>query len=143
MKVFVDTNVIIDFYDKRTDFYLPASQIFDLAKQGNIRIGVSTTSFVNAFYLLRKSYNVEELYNLLDGLSKLCIITPSDEKVIKESLRLRRKDFEDTVQYESAKAVNADVIVTRNKKDFENLGANVMTPIEFLNDFFAKKLNKK
>ena len=24
-------------------------------------------------------------------------------------------------------------------KDFENLGVNVMTPIDFLNDFFAKK----
>ncbi len=143
MKVFVDTNVIIDFYDRRPDFYLPAAKIFDLTKQGNIQIAVSTTSFVNAFYLLRKSYSAEELYNLLDGLSKLCIITPVDEKVIKESLRLRRKDFEDTVQYESAQAVNADVIVTRNKKDFENLGVNVMTPIEFLNDFFAKKQDKK
>jgi predicted nucleic acid-binding protein len=143
MKVFLDTNIIIDFYDRRDGFYQPAETIMSLAENNEIKIAVSATTIINAFYLLRKRLSIEDLYDEFGYLSTFCIITPSDEKVIKESLRLRRKDFEDSVQYESAKAVNADVIVTRNKKDFENLGANVMTPIEFLNDFFAKKLNKK
>lgn len=143
MIVFLDTNVLMDFYDNRPDFFRPAAQIMECTDNGEFEIAASTISFVNIFYLLRKKYNTEKLYDKLENLSQKCHVSPVDEKVIKESLRLRRKDFEDTVQYESAKAVNADVIVTRNKKDFENLGANVMTPIEFLNDFFAKKLNKK
>ena len=31
MKVFLDTNIVIDFYDQRGDFYYPAAVIFDLA----------------------------------------------------------------------------------------------------------------
>ena len=31
MKVFLDTNVVIDFYDKRGEFFYPAAIIFDLA----------------------------------------------------------------------------------------------------------------
>ena len=34
MKVFLDTNIVIDFYDQRGDFYYPAAVIFDLAYQG-------------------------------------------------------------------------------------------------------------
>ena len=139
MRVFIDTNVIIDFYDKRIDFYLPASQIFELAKKDAFEMAVSSISFVNAFYLLRKSYSKEELYNLLNGLSKLCKIAPVGEKEIKEGLALFGKDFEDSVQYKSAISTNADVIVTRNKKDFDSFNLKVMTPIEFLDDFFAKK----
>lgn len=143
MKVFLDTNIIIDFYDQRTGFYQPAETIMSLAENNEINITVSATTIINAFYLLRKRLSIDALYEELDYLSTFCTVSPVDEKVIKESLSLRRKDFEDSVQYESAKAVNADVIVTRNKKDFENLGVNVMTPIEFLNDFFAKKQDKK
>ena len=28
MKVFLDTNIVIDFYDQRGDFYYPAAVIF-------------------------------------------------------------------------------------------------------------------
>ncbi|MBQ3657509.1 MAG: PIN domain-containing protein [Bacteroidales bacterium] len=139
MKVFLDTNIIIDFYDQRADFFQPAETIMSLAEKKEINIIVSATTIINAFYILRKRLSIDDLYEEFGNLSQLCTISPADEKIIKESLRLRRKDFEDSVQYESAMSVNADVIVTRNKKDFENLGANVMTPIEFLNDFFAKK----
>ena len=40
MKVFLDTNIIIDFYDKRGEFYYPAAIIFDLAYKGKIQICV-------------------------------------------------------------------------------------------------------
>lgn len=40
MKVFLDTNIIIDFYDKRGEFYYPAAIIFDLAYKGKIQLYV-------------------------------------------------------------------------------------------------------
>ena len=63
MKVFLDTNVIIDFYAQRESFFRPAAIIVDLAMRGNIELCVSSLSFVNAFYVLRKTYQVEELYD--------------------------------------------------------------------------------
>lgn len=42
MKVFLDTNIIIDLYSQRENHYIAASQIFDLAVRGEIEIVVSS-----------------------------------------------------------------------------------------------------
>lgn len=40
MKVFLDTNVILDFYDSDRGHYQPAAIIFDLALKGKIELSV-------------------------------------------------------------------------------------------------------
>lgn len=132
MKVFLDTNIIIDFYDRRGDFYYPAAVIFDLAYNKKIKLIISTITFVNAFFILRKSYSREELYQSMLGLASLCEISDVNKGVIKKCLTLGRKDFEDSVQYESALLHQADVIITRNIKDFRDFAENVQTPTDFL-----------
>ena len=52
--------------------------------------------------------------------------------LLKKCLTLERKDFEDSVQYESALLHQVDVIVTRNVKDFRDFAENVQTPADFL-----------
>lgn len=137
MKVFLDTNIVIDFYDKRGEFYYPAAIIFDLAQKNKITLFVSAITFVNAFFLLRKSYSREELYKSMRELSTLCQITKVDSTIIRKCLKEERKDFEDGVQYESALIKKVDVVLTRNKKDFQDFANNVQTPSEFLDTFFA------
>lgn len=132
MKVFLDTNIVIDFYDQRGDFYYPAAVIFDLAHKRKIQLYVSAITFVNAFFILRKSYSREELYQSMLGLAALCEITDVDKEIIKKCLSFERKDFEDSVQYESALLHQVDVIETRNVKDFRDFAENVQTPADFL-----------
>lgn len=138
MNVFLDTNIVIDFYDKRGEFYYPAAIIFDLAHKNKITIFVSAITFVNAFFLLRKSYSHEELYKSMRELSTLCEITRVDSAIIRKCLEEERKDFEDGVQYESALIKDVDVVVTRNVKDFLDFANNVQTPTDFLDSFFGK-----
>ena len=52
--------------------------------------------------------------------------------IVKSSVSLRAKDFEDAMQYFSAKEIGADCIVTRNVKDFDFAEIEVLTPHEFL-----------
>lgn len=132
MKAFLDTNVVIDFYDQRDEFYYPAAIIFDLAYKGKIQLYVSATTFVNAYFLLRKSYSRTDLYQSMTGLASLCMITGVDSDIIKRCLAMERKDFEDSVQYESALLCQVDVIVTRNIKDFKDFASNVQSPADFL-----------
>ncbi len=138
MKVFLDTNVIIDFYDRRGEFYYPAAVLFDLANKEKIKILVSATTFVNAFFILRKTYKREELYNSMKGLASLCEITSVNGDIIRKCLQEECRDFEDGVQYTSALFHQADVIVTRNVKDFASFGKKVQTPSAFLNEFLCK-----
>ena len=98
MKVFLDTNIIIDLYSQRDDFYNAASHIFDLAVRGEIELVVSSTTFVNAFFLLKDYYSREELYETMENLASVCLISSVDGNMIREALRMRAKDFEDSMQ---------------------------------------------
>lgn len=97
MKVFLDTNVVIDFYDKRGEFFYPSAILFDLAYQGTISLYVSAIAFVNAFFILRKTYSRSELYESMKGLASLCTITETDKIIIERCLDGEYKDFEDRV----------------------------------------------
>lgn len=138
MKVFLDTNVVIDFYDKRGEFFYPATIIFDLAYKGTISLYVSAITFVNAFFILRKTYSRSELYESMKGLASLCIITEADKIIIERCLDGEYKDFEDRVQFESAVRHDVDVIVTRNIKDFERHIILIQTPKDFVEAFLKQ-----
>lgn len=132
MKVLIDTNVLLDFYCKREDFYQNAADIFDLACNTEIELWVSSISFVNFFYITRKEYTIEQRYEILRGLMEICYIASTNQKVLADALSAIIPDFEDMVQYHSARHVSADCIVTRNVKDFASVNIPVLTPQQFL-----------
>jgi predicted nucleic acid-binding protein len=51
------------------------------------------------------------------------------------TLELEAKDFEDALQYYCACDNDCDIIVTRNKKDFDFSTIEVLTPEEFLQKY--------
>lgn len=61
--------------------------------------------------------------------------------VVKNALQSGFTDFEDALQHSSAQAVDADCIVTRNKKDFFASEIPVYEIDEFL-DLFQSEDNK-
>lgn len=140
MRVFLDTNIIIDFCAERKDFFKAAALIFTLGKRGKIELVASCISFVNAFYILRKYYPKSILFEKLKAIAHSCRISKTDEEVLHRCFDEEYPDFEDAMQYFSATTDNVDVIVTRNKKHFVMSGANrLMAPEEFLDAFFAGK----
>lgn len=133
MRAFLDTNIIIDFYDKRPSFFDAAAQIIAMAYRKEVEIVVSPTSIVNAFYLLRKSYDVGELASAFLELSEMCTISDITHTMITDCLKRKNiKDFEDCVQIASAKEAKADIIITRDRAHFADCGIAVQTPTEFL-----------
>ncbi len=132
-RVFVDTNVVIDFLDKRAGFYKDAMDIFTKAYYQEIEIYISPVTFATASYLLRK-HGKEELRQLLSNLRKLISVTYCDDTVIDNSIASDFDDFEDAMQYFSALKSKAVVIITRNVKDFAKSTIKVITPSEFLSE---------
>ena len=125
MKVFLDTNIILDFYDSSRGHYLPTAIVFDLAIKGKIELFVCSQSFITAFYLLRKVYDKETLYTSMKSLFNLCHVTAVDASIIEKALMEEGVDFEDTVQYFSSRTIDADVILTRDGKGFNEFGIKV------------------
>ena len=131
MKVFVDTNVLVDYICKREPFFVPAKSLFALCLLGKIEIVISSLSVVNAIYIGRK-YKSVELKQKLKGLSQIVSFVDLSTSAVLESLDTTWKDYEDALQNTTALAVGADSIVTRNKKDFEDTSLTVYTPDELL-----------
>ena len=131
MKVFLDTNIVIDLLDKREPFYIDAVKLFTLAYQKEITLFVSPMTYATASYLLRK-HGKEGMRKLLSNFRQLSQITTADEKVVDEALASSFDDYEDALQYYSALTRNVDVIVTRNKKDFTSASIPVLSPKELL-----------
>jgi len=136
MKIFLDTNIILDFYDSSRGHYMPSAIIFDLALKQKIEIYVCAQSFITAFYILRKVYDKNELYHSMRTLFSLCNVTPVDASIIEKALRLEGRDFEDTCQYHSFACSEADIILTRDRKGFDDFNVRHISAEEFLNEFF-------
>ena len=130
-KVFIDTNVLIDFILER-EGAKNAADILQLGEEKKIRTAASFLTMANTAYIIRKGRTQTELYALLTDLSDMIEILPMDERQFKDALDRPASDFEDVLQYECAKAHGCDVIVTRNSRHFPFAQIPVLSPAEFL-----------
>jgi len=133
-QVFVDTNILVDFLADRKPYSKAATELFERAEKGNLKLYTSSHSFATTHYLLKKYKGEEALRTLLTSLLDLIEIIPIDGFIIKKSLVSKHKDFEDAVQILAANTIRTlDFITTRNLKDFKDAGITVLPPDELLN----------
>jgi len=130
-RLFLDTNVVIDLLERREPFWQDAVRLFTEAYHGRVRLFVSPMTYATASFLLRKN-GAMGVKGLLNNLRKLSNVSTANEQTVDDSLASQFSDFEDAMQYYCALKAKANVIITRNVKDFSNSKLPVMTPNEFL-----------
>ena len=133
MKVFYDSNVILDVLLNRSDFISESMSALKLSELRKVKGFISIVSITDIFYLLKKNLKdnqaaIEKMKTLLSVVN----IAKADKKIAFHALNSGWNDFEDAVQYSVAKKLKAKYIVTRNKKDFSNSNIAVVSPAEFL-----------
>ena len=116
-KVFIDTNIFIDYIDNREGAGL-AQNIFNIAAKGKIILYASTLTFANMAYVIKKRRTREEVLNILDHFEQCVEVLPMDRQQLRNAIDQPCKDFEDMLQYQCAAAGNCEVFVTNNLKDF-------------------------
>lgn len=131
-KIFVDTNIILDWLGKRAPYYPAAGRLFSLGEAGEIEILVSTMSFITTEYILRKQIGKENARLALAAMHTICTVCTSGAKEIDLSIAHTGKDFEDGFQYYTAIHNKAVVIVTRNPKDFVQSVVPIMSAETYL-----------
>jgi predicted nucleic-acid-binding protein len=133
MVVLLDTNILLDFLQNRELDSACANEIIKLCAKQIISGFMAAHSISNMFYILRKDYSVEERKEMLLDLCSIIDIVDIDKQKIIISLSNKDfSDFEDCLQAECAKRVNADYIITRNLKDFTNSPVPSILPDDFL-----------
>lgn len=134
-RLFLDTNVMLDFLGERFPFYYDVEKIVSLSDQNKVKIVVSPISYTTVSYFLTKYENSEIAIRKLrkfKAISDVCII---DETTIEKGLSSNFKDFEDALQFHNALDSNCSVIITRNLKDFKKSTIPVLSPTQFIKTF--------
>ena len=129
MKLFLDTNVLIDFILERPLFYQPAAMVISYAAERKIEVCVSALSVVTANFICveRCKMPLDVYRRKMDFLRKVIEICSVDSSDIYSSYDAKWKDLEDGVQYFSATRAKVDYLVTRNVKDFEESDTKVIS----------------
>lgn len=128
MKALIDTNIIIDILGKREPFYQDALHVFRLCELRRLEGVVSATSITDIAYILRKFAPPEAVMDSLKTLLAIMDIASVTKADILSAMELPMPDFEDAVQAACAKRIKADVIITRNIKDFRGSPVKAVMP---------------
>ena len=132
MKVFLDTNIVLDLLLQR-EGYEESAEILSMQEQGKIQTCVSVLTMVNAAYVYRKTVGEKMTVVNLKYLSAFMEVLPMDNDMLQKAIFLDGPDFEDLYQGVCASENGCDAIVTRNVKHFNGFPA--VTPSDFLNSF--------
>jgi len=135
LKVYIDTNVYLNSIENRDDGI--STDILAFLIQKNIQLYLNDLSIINIHYIAKKSRTREEITQILRVILRKQEIVSIDKYIIEKSLSSEFKDFEDGVQYFCAKRIDADLILTSNKKDFLHSDIDVLTPLEFYNNYMS------
>lgn len=137
-RLFLDTNIMLDFLGERHPYYDSIAKIATLADKGQISIVVSALSYSTVSYFLAK-YETKEIakekLRKFKIISEICDLT---EQIIEKSLNSDFADFEDSLQYYSAVTSDCNILITRNEKDFKISSMPVMTTEEYLKSIKRK-----
>lgn len=129
--IFLDTNVLIDFFADRKPFSIEAARLFNYSFNKKINIYISAVSYNNIYYILRQSCSHTETIKILTELNEWTDIIDVSKDIIKKALKSEFKDFEDAIQYNCAKSLTKiEFIVTRDTKDFKSSSLPILTPKE-------------
>ncbi|MEM8764178.1 MAG: PIN domain-containing protein [Bacteroidota bacterium] len=132
-KLFVDSDVVIDFFTDREPHVNPASELFELNEQGSVKLYLSAVSINNIYYIVRRFLGNKKTIEVIELLIDMTEIVGTTKKEIVQALKNKFSDYEDSVQYSSALTIkNLNAILTRNIKDYRNSSIAVMTPLNFL-----------
>jgi predicted nucleic acid-binding protein len=131
--LFIDTDVIIDFLIDRKPHSREAAIIFTLIENKKIKGYVSSLTFSNLYYVLRKFETHNKVIAKLDSISRMLTILKVDQQTVKDAIVSKFTDFEDSIQYYCAlENKRIDVLITRNTKDYKKSQIPVMTPADYL-----------
>jgi predicted nucleic acid-binding protein len=132
-KLFIDSDVVIDFFTDREPHANPASELFELNEKGNVILYLSAVSINNIYYIIRKFLGHKKTLEVVETLTEMTEVIGTTKKEILQALKNNFSDYEDSIQYSSALTIKGlDAIITRNIKDYKNSDIAVMTPLSFL-----------
>ena len=133
MRVYLDTNIIIDFLNPIRQGYASSRKLMQNLVDNKYEIIISEDMLSTVFYINNEKKTTLNFFNTIQNN---WVISPFGKDVVESSINLSIKnnlDFEDVLQCLCAKKNNCDVLITSDKY-FYDCGIKIQTANEFIND---------
>lgn len=133
LKVFADTNILIDFIEQRPFDIENTNQLFLLGQNHEIEIYSSESVITTGYYISKQAEQIEKALYLL----KL-ICTPA--AVMQSAFNSSFKDKEHAILYYGAMHAKLDYFITRDEVDFKKHSSKqlpVVSVKHFCNKIFS------
>ncbi len=133
MKVFIDSDVLLDFFFDRQPFAVHSREVLNLCEKGTIHGAVTPLVLSNVHYLIRQKSGNEITMKCIQYLVDQLDVLSMNKATVLAGLHSGFKDFEDSLQYGAV--INDSTvsgIITRNVKDYKKSRVAVHTPAGFL-----------
>jgi predicted nucleic acid-binding protein len=144
MRVFIDTNIILDFFMRREGFDY-AEALLKYLKQHKAEMMMSVGGFYTIHFVILRYLHKEKglrgeecLMNLRGVLRQILLLLSvaehDSDSLMKGIMDEHFKDLEDSCQYQLALKSGCTALITFNTSDYANATGmlSVVTPEEFL-----------
>ena len=132
MNLLIDANILLDVLQNRQPHCMASSLIWKLCETKQEDGYISSLTFANLVYVMRKELTPEKIKEILGILSLIFRLTDFSFADLIRAAEMGWNDFEDAIQSATAERIHADYIITRNVRDFHYSKIPAMTPSEFL-----------
>ena len=130
--ILLDTDVLIDIALDRQPHAEPAIEILDRIERGLEPASIAWHSISNLYYLVKPTHGDATTRNFIRDLTEFVQVAQTDTASIRFATQLPMTDFEDAMQVAAAQACNAQYIVTRNIRDYQQSPIPAITPQQTL-----------
>ena len=136
LKIYIDTNIFINSILNRDENISQDILIF-VNNNSGVNTFFNDISIINIDYIIKKHIDKGIIKEELRAINSQHTLICANSEIIDKALDSTLRDFEDAVQYFCAKSIEADLIITDNIKDFQNLDIEVMSAKEFFDRFIG------
>ena len=132
MRVFIDTNILIDLLDSSRDCFYEAATVFEAAKEGFLDVCISSQSITDCAYIARKK-PARVFKEAIGRLLPFVDVVPIGKEHLVKAASSQCPDFEDAALIACAEGSLCDLILTSNATHFRPYTIlSVQTPKEFV-----------
>ncbi len=137
MTVLLDTDILIDVAMDRAPFAAAAATLLDALEHRPGSAFVAWHTLSNFYYLVAPVSGRKRARNFLLELTRFAKVAPTTTESLRYAVRLSVSDFEDALQVAAAAACKADLIATRNIRDYAKSPIRAAPPSAVLEELRA------
>jgi predicted nucleic acid-binding protein len=126
--VLLDTDVLIDVALDRAPHAEAAAGLLDLLERRSGSAFVAWHTIANFYYLVAPTRGGRPTRDFVLDLLRFAEAAPATTEALRKATQLQMRDFEDAMQVVAAETCGADVIATRNIRDYARSPLRAATP---------------